>query len=81
MVRQKIIEPLCDGALVRSRKGKTYKAIFKSKVMQIPADATYAEVEFDHETPVITRFWYPTKEPETTVEEQEEAFRQLGGDY
>lgn len=81
MVRQKIIEALPYGARVRSNRGNTYTAIFKSKVMSVPADAIDAEIEFDGKTPVISRFYYPVVEKEESIEEQAEAFKQLGGDY
>lgn len=73
MVRQIIIKPLPNGALVRSARGKTYEAVFKSKVMQIPHDAIDAEVKFENRTPVITQFYYPAPE-NATLEEQEEKY-------
>lgn len=81
MVRQRIIKPLSNGALVRSNRGNTYEAIFKSKVMTMPDWATHAEVEFENKTPVITSFHNGIEEPEESLEEQAKAFKELGGDY
>lgn len=71
MVKQKIIKSLDCGAIVRSRGGKTYEAVFKSKVMKIPEDADLAEIEFINNTPVITRFYFTPKEETPTLKKLE----------
>lgn len=81
MVRQEIIKGLGYGALVRSQRGNTYNAIFKSRMMKLPVDCDTVEVEFVNNTPVITRFYHPIKEEIKTLEEQEKEFLELGGNY
>lgn len=81
MVIQKIIKPLEYGAIIRSHKGTTYEAIFKSKVMKLPKEADEVEVEFINNTPIITRYYLPHKEEKTSIKDQKREFKELGGDY